>query len=112
MTRGRKKDSTITPTRALALQRDYRARKAQYVFALESQWHATEEENMRLRKELELAREGILPIFSAESVRISPSAYYLAGLSIHYTGSCCIAAKAKLERCFCFAAAFPTARVP
>lgn len=31
MTRGRKKDLTIPPSRALAQQRDYRARKAQYV---------------------------------------------------------------------------------
>jgi hypothetical protein len=59
MTRGRKKDLTIPPTRALAQQRDYRARKARYVSDLEDRCHAAEEENARLRKELELARTGV-----------------------------------------------------
>jgi hypothetical protein len=61
MTRGRKKDLTIPPTRALAQQRDYRARKAQYVSELEERCRRTEGENAQLRKELELARAGIVP---------------------------------------------------
>lgn len=59
MTRGRKKDHTIPATRAVALQRDYRARKAQYITDLEARCKAAEEENVRLRKELELARRGV-----------------------------------------------------
>ncbi|KAJ7096671.1 hypothetical protein B0H15DRAFT_52706 [Mycena belliarum] len=59
MTRGRKKDNTIPPTRALTLQRDYRARKSQYVADLEARCKKAEEENIRLRKELDLARQGI-----------------------------------------------------
>ncbi|KAJ7695389.1 hypothetical protein B0H17DRAFT_1198628 [Mycena rosella] len=61
MTRGRKKDATIPPTRTLTLQRDYRARKAQYVADLEARCKAAEDENVRLRKELELARQGVSP---------------------------------------------------
>jgi len=59
MTRGRKKDLTIPPSRALAQQRDYRARKARYVNDLEDRCRAAEEENARLRKELELAKTGV-----------------------------------------------------
>ncbi|KAJ7487817.1 hypothetical protein FB451DRAFT_964978, partial [Mycena latifolia] len=58
MTRGRKKDHTIPPTRALTLQRDYRARKSQYVADLEARCKAAEAEVVCLRKELELARQG------------------------------------------------------
>lgn len=57
MTRGRKKDITIPPTRALALQRDYRARKTQYVVDLETRCKAAEEENVRLRQELAFLRQ-------------------------------------------------------
>ncbi|OBZ67035.1 hypothetical protein A0H81_12793 [Grifola frondosa] len=53
MTRGRRKDLTIPPSRALLQQRDYRARKAQYVSDLESRCRRAEEENVHLRKELE-----------------------------------------------------------
>ena len=56
MTRGRKKDLTIPPTRALTQQRDYRARKAQYVADLEDRVRRTEEENARLKKEVEALR--------------------------------------------------------
>lgn len=58
MTRGRKKDLTIPPSRALAQQRDYRARKARYISDLEDRCRAADEENARLRKELALARTG------------------------------------------------------
>ncbi|KAJ6557512.1 hypothetical protein B0H19DRAFT_1148021 [Mycena capillaripes] len=57
MTRGRKKDITIAPTRALALQRDYRARKTQYVADLEARCTAAEAENVRLRQELAFLRQ-------------------------------------------------------
>jgi len=52
MTRGRKKDLTIPPTRSLTQQRDYRARKANYVSELETHCRKVEEENAELRKEL------------------------------------------------------------
>ncbi|GLB37285.1 hypothetical protein LshimejAT787_0403360 [Lyophyllum shimeji] len=58
MTRGRKKDLTIPPTRALIQQRDYRARRAQYVADLEERVRKAEEENAQLRNELAAARAG------------------------------------------------------
>ncbi|KAF7977753.1 hypothetical protein HWV62_2844 [Athelia sp. TMB] len=71
MTRGRKKDLTIPPSRALAQQRDYRARKAQYVEQLEKRCQATEIENLRLKKELELARAGVPSMFSPQAAELS-----------------------------------------
>jgi hypothetical protein len=56
MTRGRRKDTTIPPSRALIIQRAYRDRKAKYLSDLEDRCRNAEEENERLRKELELAR--------------------------------------------------------
>ncbi|EPQ57467.1 hypothetical protein GLOTRDRAFT_115395 [Gloeophyllum trabeum ATCC 11539] len=53
MTRGRKKDLTIPPTRALTQQRDYRARKAQYLADLEERCRKAEQENAELKKEIE-----------------------------------------------------------
>ncbi|KAG6821047.1 hypothetical protein H0H93_007937 [Arthromyces matolae] len=58
MTRGRKKDLTIPPTRALVQQRDYRARRARYVSDLEERVRKAEEENEKLRHELAAARSG------------------------------------------------------
>ncbi|KAK0207710.1 hypothetical protein IW262DRAFT_1302588 [Armillaria fumosa] len=52
MTRGRKKDPTIPITRSLAQQRDYRARRAQYIADLEKKCHLLEMENHDLRQEL------------------------------------------------------------
>ena len=52
MTRGRKKDLTIPPTRSLVQQRDYRARKASYIASLEERCRKAEEENAHLRKEV------------------------------------------------------------
>ncbi|KAJ6626803.1 hypothetical protein B0H10DRAFT_1941447 [Mycena sp. CBHHK59/15] len=69
MARGRKKDPTIPPTRALTLQRDYRARKSQYIADLEARCRAAEEENVRLRRELALARQGSASTLSPEMVR-------------------------------------------
>ncbi|KZP34238.1 hypothetical protein FIBSPDRAFT_880806 [Athelia psychrophila] len=71
MTRGRKKDLTIPPSRALAQQRDYRARKAQYVEQLEKRCQATENENVRLKKELDLARAGVPSMFSPQAAELS-----------------------------------------
>lgn len=56
MTRGRKKDLTIPPSRTLVQQRDYRARKANYVAGLEERCRKAEEENASLRRELAEAR--------------------------------------------------------
>ena len=56
MTRGRRKDLTIPPSRALLQQRDYRARKAQYLADLEERVRRADEENARLRKEIEVLR--------------------------------------------------------
>jgi hypothetical protein len=70
MTRGRKRDHTIPRTRSLTLQRDFRARKAQYISNLESRCKAIEEENVRLREELELAKKGVPYMFGVEAVRI------------------------------------------
>ncbi|TFK93735.1 hypothetical protein K466DRAFT_537405 [Polyporus arcularius HHB13444] len=53
MTRGRRKDMTIPPSRALLQQRDYRARKAQYLAELEVRVKQAEEENLVLRKEVD-----------------------------------------------------------
>ncbi|KAJ7935794.1 hypothetical protein B0H13DRAFT_1947237 [Mycena leptocephala] len=67
--RGRKKDHTIPATRALTLQRDYRARKAHYIAELEARCKAAEAENIRLRSELEIARQGApQTVFSPETV--------------------------------------------
>ncbi|KIY65845.1 hypothetical protein CYLTODRAFT_445090 [Cylindrobasidium torrendii FP15055 ss-10] len=52
MTRGRKKDMTIPPSRALTQQRDYRARRAQYVTELEQRCSKLEVENSELRQEI------------------------------------------------------------
>ncbi|KAJ6493022.1 basic region leucin zipper protein [Mycena sanguinolenta] len=56
MPRGRKKDLTIPANRALALQRDYRERKARYIADLEARCTAAEAENVRLRQEIALLR--------------------------------------------------------
>ncbi|KAG6826401.1 hypothetical protein H0H92_015966 [Tricholoma furcatifolium] len=56
MTRGRPKDLTIPPTRALLQQRDYRARRAQYISDLEERVRKAEAENDGLRRELAIAR--------------------------------------------------------
>ncbi|KAJ3011235.1 hypothetical protein NUW54_g2243 [Trametes sanguinea] len=53
MTRGRRKDMTIPPSRALLQQRDYRARKAAYLADLEVRVKKAEDENALLRQEVE-----------------------------------------------------------
>ncbi|KAJ7727726.1 hypothetical protein B0H16DRAFT_1428881 [Mycena metata] len=68
MTRGRKKDVTIPPTRALTLQRDYRARKTQYVSDLELRCRRAEEENLRLKQEVAFLRQQ-----KSHSPALSPS---------------------------------------
>ncbi|THV04554.1 hypothetical protein K435DRAFT_774381 [Dendrothele bispora CBS 962.96] len=59
MTRGRKKDLTIPPSRALTQQRDYRARKALYVSELEDRCRRVEAENTALRAEIDALRAGL-----------------------------------------------------
>ncbi|KAI0278465.1 hypothetical protein BGY98DRAFT_1096705 [Russula aff. rugulosa BPL654] len=67
MTRGRRKDTTLPPSRALAIQRAYRDRKAKYVSDLEDRCRKAEEENERLRKELDLARsESTITVANSE----------------------------------------------
>lgn len=56
MTRGRQKDSTLPLSRALIIQRAYRDRKAKYIADLEDRCRKAEEENVRLKEELALAR--------------------------------------------------------
>ncbi|ETW80580.1 hypothetical protein HETIRDRAFT_434636 [Heterobasidion irregulare TC 32-1] len=58
MTRGRKKDMTIPPSRSLAQQRAYRDRRAKYVADLEERCRVAEAENTRLRRELAIAKAG------------------------------------------------------
>lgn len=58
MTRGRKKDMTMPPSRSLAQQRAYRDRRAKYVADLEERCRVAEAENTRLRQELAIAKAG------------------------------------------------------
>ncbi|KAJ7164413.1 hypothetical protein C8R46DRAFT_1352154 [Mycena filopes] len=90
MTRGRKKDLTAPPTRALTLQRDYRSRKAQYLADLEARYKVAEEENilasMRLRDSLAAASESFsqfmqttLPGLHLDAAPVPPSYTSLVG---------------------------------
>ncbi|KAE9403773.1 hypothetical protein BT96DRAFT_473831 [Gymnopus androsaceus JB14] len=91
MTRGRKKDLTIPPSRALAQQRDYRARKAQYLAQLEAHCRRVEQENVLLRQEIESLRAG-LPVAASQSLNpqlVSASSDLMRDLS---------AASSSLER--------------
>ncbi|KAJ7639562.1 hypothetical protein FB45DRAFT_788348 [Roridomyces roridus] len=65
MARGRKKDLTIPATRGLIMQRDYRARKSQYLADLEARCKAAEEENAFLKRQLEIVRQGGSPLGSS-----------------------------------------------
>ncbi|KAH9083484.1 hypothetical protein EDB83DRAFT_2511804 [Lactarius deliciosus] len=56
MTRGRQKDTTLPLSRGLVIQRAYRDRKAKYIADLEDRCREAEEENVRLKEELALAR--------------------------------------------------------
>jgi len=58
MTRGRKKDLTLPPSRTLSQQRDYRVRRAQYLSDLEGRYRRLESENEELREELHLVKSG------------------------------------------------------
>ncbi|KAE9401377.1 hypothetical protein BT96DRAFT_606324 [Gymnopus androsaceus JB14] len=91
MTRGRKKDLTIPPSRALAQQRDYRARKARYLAELEEHCRRVEQENVLLKQEVESLRAG-LPVAASESLNpqlVSASSDLMRDLS---------AASSSLER--------------
>lgn len=69
MTRGRKKDLTIPPSRALTQQRDYRARKALYLSELENKCQRLQEENEELRAEVAALRAG-LPVSSSPNPQL------------------------------------------
>ncbi|KAH6914187.1 hypothetical protein BKA70DRAFT_1420980 [Coprinopsis sp. MPI-PUGE-AT-0042] len=81
MTRGRKKDLTIPPTRSLVQQRDYRARKAHYVAELEDRCRRAEEENKQLRQELEVARANMSVPFLYNPLAAEMSAELLHNLN-------------------------------
>ncbi|KAF9268411.1 hypothetical protein L218DRAFT_1073711 [Marasmius fiardii PR-910] len=70
MTRGRKKDLTIPPSRALTQQRDYRARKALYLSELEDKCQRLQEENEHLRAEVIALRAG-LPVSSPPNPQLT-----------------------------------------
>ncbi|KAF8838925.1 hypothetical protein BDN67DRAFT_970808 [Paxillus ammoniavirescens] len=52
--RGRKPNPSVPPTRLLTQQRQFRARKAQLVQDLEQRCRTLEEENVQLRRELDV----------------------------------------------------------
>ncbi|KAJ3775208.1 hypothetical protein FB446DRAFT_422122 [Lentinula raphanica] len=56
MVRGRKKDMTIPVSRTIALQRDYRERKARYVADLEDKCRSLEDQNAQLIQEVKELR--------------------------------------------------------
>lgn len=81
MTRGRKKDMSITPTRALVQQRDYRARKANYIAELEDRVRKAEAENAQLRKDLEATRAALsIPADLSNSQVVRIHSLYLCNL--------------------------------
>ncbi|KAG6812002.1 hypothetical protein H0H92_004967 [Tricholoma furcatifolium] len=83
MTRGRKKDLTIPPTRALVQQRDYRARRAKYVSDLEERVRKVEEENDKLRQELATVRAGQpVPLSTMDAQTAHASAELMHNLSV------------------------------
>lgn len=59
MTRGRKRDTTIPPSRELALQRAYRDRRAAHVAEIEARIRTVEEENKQLKAEVEQLRSAL-----------------------------------------------------
>ncbi|KAL6298256.1 hypothetical protein BKA93DRAFT_820461 [Sparassis latifolia] len=80
MTRGRRKDLTIPPSRALLQQRDYRARKARYVAELEDRCQRLEQDNSQLREQVDMLQaklcsagnsSGLPPSANSEVVRTS-----------------------------------------
>lgn len=81
MTRGRRKDTTLAPSRSLVVQRAYRDRKAKYLSDLEDRCRRVEEENERLRNELELARSESAPASIIDSGLVSetiPRRYFFS----------------------------------
>ncbi|KAF8192817.1 hypothetical protein K438DRAFT_1969937 [Mycena galopus ATCC 62051] len=82
MPRGRKKDPTIPANRALTVQRDYRARKAQYVADLEARCAAAEAENVRLRQEVAFLRGQSGPPETLSPAAIQASAQLRDALAV------------------------------
>ncbi|KAF5367957.1 hypothetical protein D9758_004351 [Tetrapyrgos nigripes] len=89
MVRGRKRDATAPLTRSLVLQRDYRARKAQYVADLEAKVRRYAEQNEKLLKEVEdlrkelYRREGL--VYEADAGKARALASVLNHLSLAST---------------------------
>ncbi|EPT05012.1 hypothetical protein FOMPIDRAFT_1112926 [Fomitopsis schrenkii] len=73
MTRGRRKDMSIPPSRALLQQRDYRARKARYVADLEERCKQMEEENARLKDQIDVLSAQLRAPGQSAPQRTSPS---------------------------------------
>jgi len=81
MTRGRKKDLTIPPTRALTQQRDYRARKAHYLSELEDRCRHLEDENSALQQELRALKAGLPVATPVDPQLMSASSELMRDLS-------------------------------
>jgi hypothetical protein len=82
MTRGRRKDHTLPPSRALIIQREYRDRKAKHLSDLKDRCDKAEEENERLRKELEVARsESAVASINIELVSRAPRLFLASRLT-------------------------------
>ena len=84
-----KKDQSIPPSRSIANQRDYRARKTQYVYNLEEWCRVAEEENRRLRREIELTKAmrlqvGILHARMQEAINALAQRAQFARLTVVY----------------------------
>ena len=83
MTRGRKKDMTMPPSRSLAQQRAYRDRRAKYVADLEERCRVAEAENTRLRQELAIAKAGSSGGFDEDMVTFKDLHARLAELTMN-----------------------------
>lgn len=104
MARGRKKDLTIPPTRALTQQRDYRARRARYVTSLEERCRRVEEENARLREELAAVKAnfGIVPLIPGNHETVSMSfihQHVVTGANFTGRGDCSAHAPTLINGC-------------
>ncbi|KAH9839494.1 uncharacterized protein C8Q71DRAFT_514811 [Rhodofomes roseus] len=88
MTRGRRKDMTIPPSRALLQQRDYRARKARYVADLEERCKQTEEENARLKERIDVLGAQLRAAGQSAAQRTSPSPEMVRAFPV-YAARCC-----------------------
>lgn len=115
MARGRKKDLTIPPTRALTQQRDYRARRAQYVSDLEDKCRALETENNNLKQEVNALRVQLPAATVYNPAVVSrnplPSLSPALVLTFNRPGPSFIAADERSIRRHAYAVAVPAPRV-